>query len=426
MKEIRIGLLGFGTVGSGLVKGLQENGELLATRLGIRLVLHRIADLDLESDRGVRVDPALLTRDAAAVVADPQVDAIVELIGGVGAARELVLKALALGKPVVTANKHLLAKHGAELFRLAAEKRTDLCFGASVGGGIPLIRALREGLMANRFRRIYGIVNGTCNYILTRMEKEGLPFERVLADAQAEGYAEADPAFDIDGIDSAHKAVILATLAYGAPVPYDAASIEGIRGLAREDVAHAAALGYRVKLLAMIRRDSGGLEVAVHPTLVPHGHLLAGVDGVFNGVVVEGDMTGTTLYYGRGAGSVPTAATIMADLADIARNLVLGCPQRVPAVCPTGESLTVKPAGESSDRFYLRFAPTGRSDALAGALGVLGRHGVGVMSAGQEDARADAVVLTQEAPVGRVDAALAELQASGVAGPEPVRLRILG
>ena len=426
MKEIRIGLLGFGTVGAGVVKGLQENGELLATRLGIRLVLHRIADLDLETDRGVRVDPALLTRDAAAVVADPQVDVIVELIGGVGAAKELVLQALALGKPVVTANKHLLAKHGAELFSLATRKRADLCFGASVGGGIPVVRALREGLIANRVQRIYGIVNGTCNYILTRMEKEGLPFDRVLADAQAEGYAEADPAFDIDGIDSAHKAVILATLAYGSPVPFDAASVEGIRGLAREDVAHAAALGYRVKLLAMIRRDGGGLEVAVHPTLVPHAHLLSGVDGVFNGVVVEGDMTGTTLYYGRGAGSVPTAATIMADLADVARNLVLGCPLRVPALCPTGETLTVKPSGEAVERFYVRFAPAGHPKALAGALGVLGRHGVGVASARQDDARADAVVLTQEAPVGRVDAALKELQESGVARPNPVRLRILG
>jgi len=340
MKEIGIGLLGFGTVGAGVVEGLQKNGDLIADRLGIRLVLRHIADLDLETDRGVEVSRDLLTDDAAGVIADPSVDIVVELIGGSDVALDLVKQALGAGKPVVTANKALLAEHGEELFSLAEAQNVDICFGASVGGGIPIIRALREGLIGNRIERIDGILNGTCNYILTRMQAEHLPFQTVLDDAQAAGYAEADPSLDIDGFDTAHKAVILASLAYGFCVPMEAVHVEGIRHLDQVDIECAANLGYRIKLLAVVNRAGKEVEVRVHPTLVPEDHVLASVGGVFNAVMVRGDFVGDALFYGRGAGRRPTAGTVLADIADVARNLAADTPGRVAALHRSGKAGT--------------------------------------------------------------------------------------
>ncbi|MGB4574416.1 MAG: homoserine dehydrogenase, partial [Kiritimatiellia bacterium] len=319
-KEIGVALLGFGTVGAGVVETLQKNGSLLAARLGVRPVLRGIADLDLTSDRGVSVEPGLLTTDGAALIARPDVQVVVELIGGSGVAKDFVLQALKLGKPVVTANKKLLAEHGAELHRVAEENKTEILFEASVGGGIPIIKALREGLCANRIECMYGILNGTCNYILTRMEDEKLPFDDVLKAAQAAGYAEAEPSLDIDGHDTAHKAVVLASLAYGCEVPLDKVNVAGIRGLAAADIAYAAEMGYRIKLLAIIRGGPDGVEVSVQPTLVEHTHQLAAVAGVYNAVLVVGDVVGTTLYYGRGAGRAATASAVVADLADAALN----------------------------------------------------------------------------------------------------------
>ena len=333
MKEIGIGLLGFGTVGAGVVEGLQKNGDLIARRIGAKLVLRQIADIDLDRDRGVKIDRSLLTRDAESVIQNPSVDVVIELIGGMGIARDLILKALSFGKPVVTANKALLAEKGEEIYRAAAEQGAAVYCEASVGGGIPIIKALREGLVANHIQSIYGILNGTCNYILTRMEQEKLPFDQVLKAAQAAGYAEAEPSLDIDGIDTAHKAVILASLAYGFPVPMKSVHVEGIRGLDPADIANAAELGYRIKLLGVIKRVGKEIEVRIHPTLVPHRHMLASVDGVFNAIWVSGDVVGDTLYYGRGAGRAATSSAVLSDLADVARDLQSGLKGRPLGIC---------------------------------------------------------------------------------------------
>ena len=426
MKEIGLGLLGFGTVGAGVVEGLQQNGDLLAARTGVRLVLRRIADLDVDRDRGVAVDRALLTRDAQAVIQDPAVDIVIELIGGVGIARDLVRKALTLGKPVVTANKKLLAEQGAALFALAAEKGVDLCFEASVGGGIPIIRALREGLVANHIQRIHGILNGTCNYILTRMQQDTLPFDQVLKEAQAAGYAEAEPSLDIDGHDTAHKAAILAALAYGFPVPMDRVSVQGIRGLAPEDIRYAAELGYRIKLLAEIRQDDGAVSVRVQPTLVPRGHLLASVDGVFNAVLVSGNLVGDTLYYGRGAGRLPTASAVLSDLADLATTLAGGRHQRLPSFLAAGAAHPpLANLDDAVSRNYLRFTLLDRPGVLARVSDVLGRHEISISSVIQKESRngshVPVVFMTHAAVERNMRAALAELDRLDAVGAPAVR-----
>jgi homoserine dehydrogenase len=428
MKTIGVGLLGFGTVGAGVVEGLQRNGDVLAERLGVRPVLRGIADIDLESDRGVTVAPAILTTDAAAVIDDPQVDIIVELIGGTGIAYELVKTALSKGKAVVTANKKLLAEHGSEIYALAEANQADLYFGASVGGGIPIIRALREGLCANSVASIYGILNGTCNYILTRMELEGLPFDVALKEAQELGFAEADPSLDIDGFDTAHKAVILASLAFGTPVAMDAVHVEGIRGLDKADLDYALEFGYRIKLLAVIKRDGDEAEVRVHPTLVPLDHMLASVSGVFNAVMVDSDLADRTLYYGRGAGRLPTASTVLGDIADVARNIAVGAPHRVPAVPRTGETLAVKPVSEVRSRYYLRLMPSDQSGVLATLTGILGSHDISIESVLQKgepvDGHVPVVIITHESQEASVNAALQEINALDVVSGDTVRLRI--
>jgi homoserine dehydrogenase len=427
-KEIGIGLLGFGTVGAGVAAGLQQNGEQIAERLGARLVLRRIADLDLETDRGVKVAPGVLTRDAQAVIRDPGVDIVVELIGGTGAARELVTQALTLGKPVVTANKALLAKHGGEIFELADRQRVDLYFGASVGGGIPIIRVLRQGLIANQINSIYGILNGTCNYILTRMETEKLPFATALAAAQKEGYAEADPGLDIDGFDTAHKAVILASIAYGFFVPLEAVHVEGIRALSEVDIQYALDLGYRIKLLAVVKRSDAGVEVRVHPAMVPLDHMLASVSGVFNAVMVQGDLAGSTLYYGRGAGRLPTASTVIGDIADIARNLVGGAPRRFRAPARSSRRVRLKEMGQVESRYYLRLSLVDKPGVLAQITSVLGAHEISIASVLQKEVRTGehvpVVIVTHRAREEQMDAALEKINALPIVGSGSVRLRI--
>jgi homoserine dehydrogenase len=430
MRQIGIGLLGFGTVGAGVVDGLRRNRDIMAQRLGVDLVLRRIADVDLTRDRGVVVDRAILTQDARAVIQDPGVDIVVELIGGTGIARTFVVEALKAGKPVVTANKKLLAEYGDELFSLAEAAKVDLSFGASVGGGIPIIRVLREGLVGNQVVRLLGILNGTCNYILSRMEAEGAPFDVVLRAAQEAGYAEADPALDIDGFDTAHKAVILASLAYGFHVPMSAVTVEGIRGVSGLDVQYARELGYRIKLLAVIRRDGAEIEVRVHPTLVPVGHMLASVNQVFNAVMVQGDLTGDTLYYGRGAGRDPTASTVIGDLADVAQGLVADQPRHRRGVPASGQTLRVRPVAEITSRYYLRLMVLDKPGSMGVLTTILGRHGVSISAVTQrvvqqEGGFVPVVVLTHAARESQLHAALAEITAAGVLGEPPVRLRML-
>jgi homoserine dehydrogenase len=431
MKQVGVGLLGFGTVGAGVVEGLQRNRAVLAARAGAEISLTRIADVDLERDRGVAVDPTLLTRDAREVIRDPAVDVVVELIGGCGIARELVTEALAARKPVVTANKKLLAEHGEEIFGLAEKNGVDLYFGASVGGGIPIIRVLREGLIANRVRSLHGILNGTCNYILTRMENEGLAFDEVLAAAQAAGYAEANPGLDIDGFDTAHKAAILASLAYGFHVPMDAVGVEGIRDLAARDVQYARELGYRIKLLAVIRRLDDEIEVRVHPTLVPLNHMLASVSDVFNAVMVRGDMTGDTLYYGRGAGREPTASTVIADLADVARNLAVKQPRHKRGVPRASQPPPrIRALSAIRSRYYLRLMVRDEAGMLGRFTTILGNRGVSILAVMQqavpdEGGFVPVVALTHEASDADVASALAEIKAADIVGGTPVRLRMI-
>jgi len=430
IQEIGVAVLGFGTVGAGVVDTLQKNGDLLAERLGLRLVLRGVADLDLHSDRGVPVDPALLTTDAAGLIARPDVAVVVELIGGTGAARDLILRALRLGKPVVTANKKLLAEHGADIHRVAEENNTEILFEASVGGGIPIIKALREGLCANRIDSIYGILNGTCNYILTRMEEEKLPFDEVLKAAQAAGYAEAEPSLDIDGHDTAHKAAVLASLAYGCNVPLDKVRRTGIRGLAAADIAYAAEMGYRIKLLAIIRNGPEGVEVSVQPALVHHSHQLAAVSGVFNAVLVKGDIVGSTLYYGRGAGRAATASAVVADVADAALNLRAGGRRRDLSGVHARTPVVFRAPGVIVARHYLRFSMKDQPGSLARVATVLGNHRIGIDSVMQKEAARGAeyvpvLIVTGPAQEQKMDAALTEIAAlDGVIDRPTVMYRI--
>jgi homoserine dehydrogenase len=429
VKEIGTGLLGFGTVGAGVVTALNRNGPMIARRLGVRPVLRRIADLDIARDRGVKVDPALLTRDAMAAVNDPQVQAVIELIGGTGEARRVICEALKRRKPVITANKALLAEHADEIFGLAREQETDLYFGASVGGGIPIIRSLRDGLIANRIEGLTGILNGTCNHILTRMDEAGLAFDEALREAQQAGFAEADPSLDIDGKDTAHKAVLLAWLAYGFHVPLRDICVQGIRNLAREDLQGARDLGFAIKLLALIRRDGPEVEVRVHPALVARGHMLASVGGVFNAVLVRGDFVGDSLYYGRGAGREPTASTVVADLCDAARNLAAGTTRGWPTPTPQEERQRLRPMAEVETRNYLRFSLNDKPGTLARVAAILGEHRISIASAlqreSQDTLRVPCVMVTHRAAEGRVLDALARIDAMDFVGAPTVRLRIL-
>ena len=431
MKQIGVGILGFGTVGAGVADGLLRHREVMARRLDVDIVLKKIADLDITTDRGVAVPKEVLTTDAAAAIADPEVRIVVETIGGTGVARKLVLDALAAKKCVVTANKKLLAECGREIFDTAKANGVDIYFGASVGGGIPIIRVLREGLAGNDIESIHGILNGTCNYILTRMENEGLPFDEVLKDAQKLGYAEANPSLDIDGFDTAHKACILSALAYGFQPTLDQVQVEGIRNLSGTDVKYAADFGYRIKLLACVARDGDEIEVGVHPTLIPFSHMLASVNDAFNAAMVKGDMSDYTLYYGRGAGRLPTASTVVGDIGDIARNLAHGETRYARGVPDYAEGrVRLRAAGDIASKFYLRFMLADKPGAMGVVATALGRRGISLSAVSQKAASegnlpVPVVVLTHEAKVSDLDAALDEIKASGVVGEDPVKLRMI-
>ena len=430
MKEIGVGILGFGTVGAGVADGLLRHRELMASRTGVDIVLRKIADLDITTDRGIEIPAGVLTTDAPSVIADPSVQIVVETIGGTGIARKFVLDALNAKKCVVTANKKLLAEHGKEIFDTAEANGVDIYFGASVGGGIPIIRVLREGLVSNDIESIHGILNGTCNYILTRMEREGASFDDVLKDAQRLGYAEADPSLDIDGFDTAHKACILTALAYGFQPTLDQVQVEGIRNLAGIDVKYAADFGYRIKLLAVVAKADDSVEVGVHPTLIPFTHMLSNVNDAFNAAMVKGDMSDYTMYYGRGAGRAPTASTVVGDIADIARNLAHGETRHRRGVPTYAEGkLALKAAGDIVSKFYVRFMVADRAGAFGTIATILGRHGVSISAATQKESSEKGfipvVILMHEAKTSDLESAIREIVASGVVESEPVKLRMI-
>ena len=429
MKEVGIGLLGFGTVGTGLVDVLQANGGLIAERAGVRLVLKKIADIEITRDRGVTVDPAILTTDSCAVVNDPAVEVVVELIGGTGVAKDLILQSLLAKKPVVTANKALLAEYGSEILRVARENATDVCFEASVGGGIPIVRALTKGLVGNRIESIHGILNGTCNYILTRMSKEGLSFDRILNDAQEAGYAEADPALDIDGYDSAHKAAILASLAYGCHVPMSAIHVEGIRGLASEEIEYAEDLGYRMKLLATIKNHGGEINIHVRPTLIPEDHMLASVSGALNAILVRGDVVGETLYYGMGAGSRPTSSAVVSDIVDVARKIAFGIDDCAVPIVQLGDvDGRFCDAGKVRTRCYLRVSLLDRPGSMGRICSVLGSNGISMASVLQKEVCAGehvpVIIVTHYATEEEFQHAVDEIDSMDIVRGRTVRLRI--
>lgn len=384
LSGIGVGVAGFGTVGTGTVRLLLENAEHLRKRLGIPIRLVRIADRDMERDRGIRLPEGMLVGDAMQLAKDPEIDILVELIGGTGAAKDVILEAVRNGKSVVTANKALLAECGPEIVKAVVSAGVDLGFEASVGGGIPIIRTLREGLAANRIRGIYGIINGTCNYILSRMTKEGRPFAEVLAEAQAAGLAEADPSFDVDGIDTAHKLSILVWLATGGHVPPREIYVEGIRDIAPEDIAFAKEFGYTIKLLAIAKENGSGVEARVHPTMIPSHYLLATVDGAYNAIYVKGDFVGSSLSYGQGAGMLPTASAVASDVIEIARNLRRGCSGRI---LPGGYHLAdpaarvdLAPVHQVHSEYYLRIRVIDKPGVLSRIAGVLGGHAISIAS----------------------------------------------
>ena len=386
--SIRAGLIGFGTIGTGVIKLLQRNRAAIRDRLGATLDLVRVADIDTTRDRGVKLGRGVLVPDAQVVLHDPTIHVVIELMGGTGIARRFVLEALAAGKDVVTANKALLAHHGAEIFRAAERAAVEIGFEASVGGGIPIIRTLKEGLCGDRNLAVYGIVNGTSNYILSRMSEEGGEFTEVLKAAQASGLAEADPSFDVDGIDAAHKLTLLIQLAFGVRIPFEDIPVEGIRHVSQADIAYAREFDYAIKSLAVAKRRGDRIEAAVRPTMVPRRHPLAGVNGALNAIVVQGEALGPSMYLGAGAGMMPTATAVVADLMDIARNRLCGSRGRVP---PLGYPLPVQTrarlvaADELDSEYYVRFMVVDRPGVLARIAGILGSNDISIAAVIQRE-----------------------------------------
>ena len=427
MKPIQVGLLGIGTVGSGVFNVLQRNQDEISRRAGRGIEIAMVADLDVERAKSVVGSKVQVVNDARAVIANPDIDIVIELIGGYGVAKALVLEAIAAGKHVVTANKALLAVHGTEIFAAASAKGVMVAFEAAVAGGIPIIKALREGLTANRIQWIAGIINGTTNFILSEMRDKGLDFEVVLKEAQRLGYAEADPTFDIEGVDAAHKATIMSAIAFGIPVQFDKAYVEGITKLGAADIKYAEQLGYRIKLLGITKRAEKGIELRVHPSLVPSKRLIANVEGAMNAVVVQGDAVGTTLYYGKGAGSEPTASAVIADLVDIARLHTADPEHRVPHLAFQPHTLTdamgalpVLPMSEVVTSYYLRLRVADQAGVLAKVTGILAGAGISIDALLQREAdevggegstQTDLIILTHDTREGTMDQAIAQMQA---------------
>ncbi|MDO9507165.1 MAG: homoserine dehydrogenase [Hydrogenophaga sp.] len=422
MKPIQVGLLGIGTVGSGTFNVLQRNQEEIRRRAGRGIEITMVADLDTERAQSIVGPNVTVVNDARAVIANPDIDIVIELIGGYGIAKALVMEAIAAGKHVVTANKALLAVHGTEIFAAASAKGVMVAFEAAVAGGIPIIKALREGLTANSIQWIAGIINGTTNFILSEMRDKGLDFAVVLKEAQRLGYAEADPTFDIEGVDAAHKVTLMSAIAFGIPVQFDKAYVEGITQLGATDIKYAEQLGYRIKLLGITKRTAKGIELRVHPSLVPSKRLIANVEGAMNAVVVQGDAVGTTLYYGKGAGSEPTASAVIADLVDITRLHTADPHHRVPhlAFHPDAMSdLSVLPMSEVVTSYYLRLRVADEAGVLAQVTGLLAGSGISIDAVLQREAdevsgeggtSTDLIILTHNTREGTMNDALAQLQ----------------
>jgi len=427
-REIRVGLIGFGTIGTGVVKMLAARRAAIDAILGARLRLVRIADLDTRTDRGVRLPKGVLVNDVSRVLDDPSIDIVIELMGGYEPARKFMLAAIRAGKSVATANKALLATHGAEIFKAAARARVDVGFEASTGGGIPIVRVLRDAVSADRNRGVYGIVNGTCNHILSTMAADGTGFATALAQAQADGLAEADPTFDIDGIDSAHKLVLLSALAFGADVRLKEIHTEGIRTIDQIDVAGARDLGYAVKLLAIGTCNGRRVTARVHPALVPESHVLAGVGGAFNAIYVDGESLGSSMYYGLGAGMMPTATAVVGDLIELARNRLAGTAAVVPPFgVPTLRRLPIVPMGDLRTAYYLRVMVRDRPGVLAEIAGLLGRERISIATViqhGQGSGAVPIVIRTHEAREQDLQAALKRIRRMRAVQGAPVCLRI--
>jgi homoserine dehydrogenase len=431
MKEIHVGLIGFGTVGKGLANALLAQKERLLQKTGSVFVLSTVADIALRS-LPEEFSGVTLTNDANDIFADPKIDIVVELIGGMEPARSFLLKAIANGKHVVTANKALLAVHGREIFQAAAEKNVEVGFEASVGGGIPVIKALKEGLVANRINYIKGIMNGTANYILSQMTDHGTPFQEVLKEAQKLGYAEADPTYDVEGIDTAHKLAILMTIAYGQSVHLDDITVEGISSIQPIDIQFARKFGYRIKLLAISRNHGDHVEARVHPTMVPENHMLATINGAFNGIQFQGDTVGDVLLYGQGAGMMPTGSAVAADVVDIGRNIAFGCINRVPALSYLPEHIgkpTITPMQQLVCPYYFRITALDQPGVLATITGIFGKHGISIRSMMQQERDANEPVYnvfrTHRTTEGAVEKAIAEIDALDVCTVPTVKIRLL-
>jgi homoserine dehydrogenase len=437
MQQVSLGMIGGGTVGSGVFHAWRRNGALMASRLGVRIHLHRVAVKAFEEPRPYEIPRSYLTLDWKRVVHDPKVQIVIELVGGTTVARDVVLTALRLGKPVITANKALLSAHGEELFAAASDSGANLYYEASVAGGIPIIKALREGFVGNRFTHIYGIVNGTCNYILTRMKQEGADFAGVLQDAQHLGYAEAEPSIDVDGFDALHKTGILASLAHGFWVKPKQIHVEGIRHITKLDMQYAQQLGYTIKLLGIIKKldraqgrakNGSRIQVSVCPTLIPNGHVLASVSGVFNAVFVRGDVVGDTLFYGRGAGKDATASAVLSDVADAALDLKHASQSRVPAFVPHERDGAVAPIGEVVSRYYVRLSVIDQPGVMAKITSVLGAARIGISSVIQPEGHVGEsvplILMIHDAPNAAMQRALTQIGKLSVVKAPPVMIRV--
>jgi homoserine dehydrogenase len=432
MKPIKVGLLGIGTVGSGTFNVLARNQEEIKRRAGRGIEITMVADLNTERAKELTGGKCQVVNDANLVINNPEIDIVIELIGGYGVAKELVLKAIANGKHVVTANKALLATHGTEIFKAAQDKGVMVAFEAAVAGGIPIIKALREGLTANRIQWIAGIINGTTNFILSEMRDKGLDFNTVLKEAQRLGYAEADPTFDIEGVDAAHKVTILASIAFGVPVQFDKAHVEGITKLQAIDIKYAEQLGYRIKLLGISRRTQKGIELRVHPTLIPAKRLIANVEGAMNAVLVQGDAVGATLYYGKGAGAEPTASAVIADLVDIARLATADPEHRVPhlAFQPNAMNDTpILPMSEVTTSYYLRMNVADQPGVLADVTRILADSNISIDAMLQKEPaegekQTDIIMLTHQTQEKNIEAAIAKIEALATVVGKVTKIRL--
>ena len=435
LKPIQVGLLGIGTVGSGVFNVLQRNQGEIMRRAGRGIEIAMVADLDTARAQAAVGAGVQVVADARAVIANPDIDIVIELIGGYGIAKQLVLEAVEAGKHVVTANKALLAVHGTEIFAAAHRKGVMVAFEAAVAGGIPIIKSLREGLTANRIEWVAGIINGTTNFILSEMRDKGLDFDAVLKEAQRLGYAEADPTFDIEGVDAAHKVTLMSAIAFGVPVQFDKAYVEGITKLGAQDIRYAEQLGYRIKLLGITKKTGKGIELRVHPSLVPVKRLIANVEGAMNAVMVHGDAVGTTLYYGKGAGSEPTASAVIADLVDIARLHTADAAQRVPhlAFQPDAMSDTpILPMGDVVTSYYLRLNVADEAGVLAKVTGILASLNISIDAMLQREAdevggegatQTDLIILTHDCVEAKMNEAMSQMQALATVLSPIVRIR---